>query len=72
VESGGVALRIFTSAVDGREWLASRPARERAPDTHWIGGWVGPSSCLDTEVWRKISSPYRDSNPDHPARSPAL
>jgi hypothetical protein len=34
-----------TSAIDGGEWSASRPGRfthrERAPGTHWIGGWVG-------------------------------
>jgi hypothetical protein len=33
-----------TSALDGGEWLASRPgrftARERAPGTHWIGGYL--------------------------------
>jgi hypothetical protein len=38
----------LTSALDGGEWSASRPGRftlrERAPDTHWIGGWVGPRS----------------------------
>jgi hypothetical protein len=41
--SGGIAPRILlTSALDGDEWSASRPGRftpkERAPDTHWIGG----------------------------------
>jgi hypothetical protein len=33
------------------EWSASRPGRltprERAPGTHWIGGWVGPRAVLD-------------------------
>jgi hypothetical protein len=24
------------------------PPRERAPGTHWIGGWVGPRAVLDT------------------------
>jgi hypothetical protein len=24
--------------------------RERAPDTHWIGGWVGPRAGQDTAV----------------------
>jgi hypothetical protein len=37
--------------------------RERAPGTHWIGGWVGPRARLDAVVKRKIPSPYRDSNP---------
>jgi hypothetical protein len=34
----------LTSALEGGEWLASRPGRftprERAPCTHWIGGCV--------------------------------
>jgi hypothetical protein len=35
-------------------------------------GWVGPRDSLDAMVTRKIPSPYRDSNPNHPARSLAL
>jgi hypothetical protein len=54
------------SALDGGEWSASRPnlfaSRERAPGTHWIGGWVGPRADLDA-VKRKIPSLCRDSNP---------
>jgi len=39
---------------------ASRPGhftpRERAPGTHWIGGWVGPSAGLDAVVnWKNLS-----------------
>jgi hypothetical protein len=41
----------LTSAIDGGERSASRPARftpkERAPGTHWIGGWVGPRAVPD-------------------------
>jgi hypothetical protein len=37
--------------------------KERAPSTHWIGGWVDPRAGLDTVVKRKILSPCRDSNP---------
>jgi hypothetical protein len=44
----------LTSALDGGEWSASRPGRftprERAPDTHWIAGWVGPRAILDVVV----------------------
>jgi hypothetical protein len=44
----------LTSAVDGYEWSASRPGRftprERAPGTHWIGGWVGPRAVLEAVV----------------------
>jgi hypothetical protein len=43
---------------------------ERAPDIHWIGGWVGPSASLDTVSKRKIPSPRRESNPDHPIVQP--
>jgi hypothetical protein len=39
------------SAIDEGEWSASRPGRfnpgERAPGTHWIGGWVSPRAGLD-------------------------
>jgi hypothetical protein len=41
----------LTSAQEGGEWSASRPdrfiPRERAPGTHLIGGWVGPTAVLD-------------------------
>jgi hypothetical protein len=57
----------LTSALDGGKWSASRPSRftpkERAPGTHWIGGWVGPRAVLDAVVKRKIPSPRRKSNP---------
>jgi hypothetical protein len=29
-------------------------ARERAPGTHWIGGWVGPRAGRDAMEYRKI------------------
>jgi hypothetical protein len=51
----------WTSTLDGGEWSASRPGRftprERAPGTHWIGGWVGPRAVLDAVAKRKIPSP---------------
>jgi hypothetical protein len=67
-DNGVIASRIFfTSALNGGEWSASRPGsfnpRERAPGTHWIGGWVGPRAGLDAVVERKIPSPCRESNP---------
>jgi hypothetical protein len=37
--------------------------RERAPGTHWIGGWVGPRAVLDAVVNRNIPSPRRETNP---------
>jgi hypothetical protein len=60
----------LTSALDGNKWSASHPGRftprERAPGTHWIGGWVGPRAVVDAVVKRKIPSPHRESNPRTP------
>jgi hypothetical protein len=62
------------SALDESEWSASRPCRftprERAPGTHWIGGWVSPRAVLDSVVKRKIPSPHRESNPRAPTIQP--
>jgi hypothetical protein len=66
----------LTSALDGGEWSASRSGRftprERAPRTHWIGGWLGPRVVLDAVVNRKIPSPRRESNPRTPIVQPEL
>jgi hypothetical protein len=54
-----VCIHIFLISVlvEG-EWSASRPGRstagERAPGTHWIGGWVGPRAGLDEVKKRKF------------------
>jgi hypothetical protein len=66
--SGVIAPLIFlTSALDGGEWSASLPGhftpRERAPGTHWIGGWMGSRAGLDAVVKREIPIPRRESNP---------
>jgi hypothetical protein len=49
---------FFTSAVFGGQLSASRPSRftpgERAPGTHWIGGWVSPRAGLDDVEKRKF------------------
>jgi hypothetical protein len=73
----GVEVQLthsLTSALDGGEWSASRPGRftprERAPDTHWIGGWVGPRAVLDAVVNRKIPNPRREPNPRTPIVQP--
>jgi hypothetical protein len=67
---------FLASAHDGGEWSASRSSRfiprERALVSYWIGGCVEPRGSLDAVLKRKIPSTYRDSNPDHPARSPEL
>jgi hypothetical protein len=49
---------FLTSALAGGEWPASRPCcftpGERAPSTHWIGGWVDPRAGLDDVEERKF------------------
>jgi hypothetical protein len=39
---------------------------EKAPGTHWIGGWVSPRAVLDAVVKRKIPSPRWESKPRTP------
>jgi hypothetical protein len=74
---GGVEVwptHSLTSALDGGGWSASHlgrfTPRERAPPTHWIGGWVGPRAVLDAVVKRKIPSPRRESNHRTPIVQP--
>jgi hypothetical protein len=55
---GGVYIHIFLTSALAGEWLASRlclsTPGERAPGTHWIGGWVGPRTGLDDVEKRKF------------------
>jgi hypothetical protein len=64
----------LTSAPDGGEWSASHTSRftprDRAPGTHWIGGWLGPRAVLDAVVKRKIPNLRRESNPRTPIVHP--
>jgi hypothetical protein len=50
--------RILTLALVGGERSASRSGRfspeERAPGTHWTGGWVSPRTGLDDVEGREI------------------
>jgi hypothetical protein len=71
-----VQIRIFlTSALVGGEWTASQIGRftpgERAPGTHWIGGWVDPRAGLDDLEKRKfLILPRLELQPlGRPARS---
>jgi hypothetical protein len=64
---GGVAVELqalLTSVLDGGEWSAlhsgSFTPRERAPGTHWKGGWVVPRAGLDVMVKRKFPCPCRN------------
>jgi hypothetical protein len=67
-------MHSLTSALDGGKWSASHSGhfthRERAPGTHWIGGWVGPRAVLDAVVKRKIHCPCQESNPSTPIVQP--
>jgi hypothetical protein len=58
---GGVDVYIhifLTSALVGGELSASRPGRftfgERAPGSHWVGGWVEPRAGLEYLEKRKF------------------
>jgi hypothetical protein len=73
----GVELQLhafLTSALGGGEWSDSRPGRftprERAPSSHWIGGWMGPRTVLGTVVKRSIPSPRLESKPRTPTVQP--
>jgi hypothetical protein len=46
------------------------PPMERAPATHWIGGWVGLRAVMDAVVKGKTPSPRRESNPRTPIVQP--
>jgi hypothetical protein len=68
---------FLTLALEGGEWSASRPGRafppgERAPSTHFIGGWVGPRASLDAEARRKFLCPCWGLHPGRPVRSQTL
>jgi hypothetical protein len=61
--------------IAGGEWSASCPGRftpgERAPGTHWIGGWVDPRAGLDDIEKRNfLTLPELELRPfSRPARS---
>jgi hypothetical protein len=48
--SGRIAPPILSSALGGsgqHHAPAALPSGSELPDTHWIGGWVGPRAGLD-------------------------
>jgi hypothetical protein len=65
-----VQLHAFFDLGISRRCPGRFTPRERAPGTHWIGGWVGPRAILDAVVKRKIPSPRRESNPRTPIVQP--
>jgi hypothetical protein len=40
--------------VSGQLHIPVTKTKERAPGTHWIGGWVDPRTVLDALVKRKV------------------
>jgi hypothetical protein len=75
---GGVNVKIhvfLTLALVGDEKSALHPShfipRERALNTHWVGGWMGPRIGLDDIESRKILPLLRlELQPlGHPAHS---
>jgi hypothetical protein len=58
---------LLISALDGGEWLASRPNsltfRERVPSTDWIFGWVGLRADLEAIAKRNLPAPARNRTP---------
>jgi hypothetical protein len=56
--SGCIDTFFLTTALAVVEWSASRPVRftpeEKAPGTHWIGGWVDHRAYLDDVEKRKF------------------
>jgi hypothetical protein len=78
-EGVDVYIHVFlTSALVGGELSTSRLGRftpgERAPGTHWLGGWVGPRTGLDdVEKIKFMILPRLELRPlGRPARSQAL
>jgi hypothetical protein len=66
----GIAPPLLTSELEVSGQLhapTALPPGERAPGTHWIGGWVGPKAGIDAVKKRKILD-CTQSNPGRPAR----
>jgi hypothetical protein len=63
--SGGIAPPFLTLIIDGGEWSASCSCHittsETVPDTHCIGGWVGPRARRDI-VEKKTLLPFPGIN----------
>jgi hypothetical protein len=71
--SEGIALPFLTSIPIGGDRSASRPCcftpGDRAPGSHWIGGWVGPGAGMDAMENKNITCSCQELNLGHPARS---
>jgi hypothetical protein len=75
---GGYIHPHFLDLNSGGEWSASRPCRfspgERAPGTHFIGGWVDLRAGLEDMEKRKFLTLPELGTPTlgRPARSQSL
>jgi hypothetical protein len=72
-----IAPPFLTSTIDGGELSPPSPgsyiAWERAPGTHFIGGWVDPRASLDDVKRKFLTLPGLDLRPfGRPARSRVL
>jgi hypothetical protein len=56
--------------VSGQLHAPAALTHGKVPDTHFIGGWVGPRAVLYAVVKRKIPSPRRESKPITPIVQP--
>jgi hypothetical protein len=70
--------RFLNLGTSWDEWSASLPCHftpgERAPGTHWIGGWVDLRAGLDNmEKWKFLALPGLEPQPlGRPAHNQSL
>jgi len=54
---------IPVHAMEAHKGSGGIASQGEKPNTHYIGGWVGPRASLDILEERKICCSYQDSNP---------
>jgi hypothetical protein len=63
-------------ALNGGEWSTSPTGsfipRAREPETHWKGGWVGPTASLDAVEKGKISCSCKQLSHNSTVIEPAV
>jgi hypothetical protein len=55
---GHMALEVVAPASE----TFSLTTRERAFESNWMGGWVGPGAGLNASEKKSIFCPYQESN----------
>jgi hypothetical protein len=65
-------MHFLTSALYGVVSFMPRPLypKERAPGTHWIGGWVGPRAVVEAVVKGKTPRPAGNLTQEPRSSSP--